>query len=224
DTLGCMARSLEDIALFRSVLLGVAHSPVAPLGRAPRIGFARTHLWEKAEASTRALIEDAATRLATNGAEVVDFTLPEAFADSETLHRRMTRLEVRNALAHERNTAWENISLSARGSIEEGDEVGFESFVRDLSGANALRMLFDEEMGDLDALITPSAPGEAPAGLSFTGATPFNYLWTLLHTPAVTIPSFTGSGGLPVGLQIVGRRWEDDRVLAVADWVRAQLD
>src|ERR1041385_7569802 len=45
DTLGVLARSVEDIALYRDVLLGIEPQPVRDLGRPPRIGFCRTHNW-----------------------------------------------------------------------------------------------------------------------------------------------------------------------------------
>jgi Asp-tRNA(Asn)/Glu-tRNA(Gln) amidotransferase A subunit family amidase len=70
----------------------------------------------------------------------------------------------------------------------------------------------------IDAVLTPSAPGEAPRGLRSTGTAIFNFIWTHLHMPAVTLPHFTGPNGLPVGVQLVGRRYEDDRHLAVAAW------
>ncbi len=71
----------------------------------------------------------------------------------------------------------------------------------------------------VDVLLTPSAAGEAPEGLGSTGQATFNYLWTHLYMPAVTLPRFSGPRGLPVGIQLVGRRHEDDRHLSVAAWV-----
>jgi Asp-tRNA(Asn)/Glu-tRNA(Gln) amidotransferase A subunit family amidase len=73
-------------------------------------------------------------------------------------------------------------------------------------------------------LLTPSAPGEAPEGIAFTGDPVFNSIWTLAHTPCVTLPAGTGSRGLPLGLQLVGLRHADDRLLSTAAWVAAHLD
>ena len=71
--------------------------------------------------------------------------------------------------------------------------------------------------------MTPSAPGEAPLGLHTTGNAIFNRMWTLLHTPAVTLPSHTGPHGLPVGVQVIGPLGMDDRLLAIAAWMHARL-
>jgi Asp-tRNA(Asn)/Glu-tRNA(Gln) amidotransferase A subunit family amidase len=82
---------------------------------------------------------------------------------------------------------------------------------------------------DLDVLITPSATGEAPAGLSAIGPSgsagpaAFQQMWTMLHTPAISVPVFTGPKGLPVGLQVVARRKEDERALLWAHWVHRAL-
>ncbi len=71
----------------------------------------------------------------------------------------------------------------------------------------------------LDVLLTPAAPGEAPAGLGWTGDPAFNSLWTALHAPCVTVPAGDRPGGLPLGVQLVGRVGEDAAVLAAAHWV-----
>jgi Asp-tRNA(Asn)/Glu-tRNA(Gln) amidotransferase A subunit family amidase len=74
-----------------------------------------------------------------------------------------------------------------------------------------------------DVLLTPSAPGEAPAGIDGTGDPAFNLIWTSLHVPCVTVPAGDGPGGLPLGLQVVGRLGDDARTLAAAHWIGAVL-
>ena len=76
---------------------------------------------------------------------------------------------------------------------------------------------------DFDALLTPSATGEAPLGLESTGNTAMNRLWTLLYGPCVTVPAGLGPSGMPLGVQIVGRPGEDARTLAAARWVEARV-
>src|SRR5262249_59854072 len=76
DTLGLLARSLDDIALYRDVLLGIAPEPITELGRAPRIGFCRTHLWSQVEPTTQRLFEDAAGGGAPAGAPGEEGELP----------------------------------------------------------------------------------------------------------------------------------------------------
>jgi Asp-tRNA(Asn)/Glu-tRNA(Gln) amidotransferase A subunit family amidase len=78
-------------------------------------------------------------------------------------------------------------------------------------------------MEGLDVLVTPSAPGQAPAGLEWTGDPVFNLIWTSLHGPCVTVPAGTGPDGLPLGIQIVTRIGEDRQALAWAQWVAAAI-
>jgi Asp-tRNA(Asn)/Glu-tRNA(Gln) amidotransferase A subunit family amidase len=78
-------------------------------------------------------------------------------------------------------------------------------------------------MADMDALLTPSAPGEAPEGLGWTGEPAFNSLWTMLHGPNVTIPAGTGPKGLPMGVQLVGRVGADATTLGWARWLQAAM-
>jgi Asp-tRNA(Asn)/Glu-tRNA(Gln) amidotransferase A subunit family amidase len=85
----------------------------------------------------------------------------------------------------------------------------------------AARRAFADAMAPFDALLTPSAPGEAPEGLSWTGDPAFNSLWTLLHVPCATVPAGEGPKGLPLGVQVVTGFGKDREALAWAEWVRA---
>jgi Asp-tRNA(Asn)/Glu-tRNA(Gln) amidotransferase A subunit family amidase len=71
--------------------------------------------------------------------------------------------------------------------------------------------------------LTPSAPGEAPVGLDSTGDASFNRGWTMLHVPCVSVPAGMGPGGLPIGVQIVGRIGADARTLAAAAFLEDAL-
>ncbi|MDE0384164.1 MAG: amidase family protein, partial [Defluviicoccus sp.] len=66
-------------------------------------------------------------------------------------------------------------------------------------------------------------PGEAPEGLGMTGDPIFQTTWTLLHLPCVTLPFATGPRGLPVGVQLIGRRGADAALLAAAKWFHARV-
>ena len=79
-------------------------------------------------------------------------------------------------------------------------------------GRGATRALFSE----VDILLTPSAPGAAPHGLETTGDPRFNRLWTLMGTPAISIPGFKDDSGMPLGIQAVARFGQDKRLLQAA--------
>jgi Asp-tRNA(Asn)/Glu-tRNA(Gln) amidotransferase A subunit family amidase len=68
----------------------------------------------------------------------------------------------------------------------------------------------------IDVWITPSAPGPAPEGLESTGDPVMNLPWTHSGLPTVTLPSGQSPQGLPLGLQVIGRADQDERLLAWA--------
>jgi Asp-tRNA(Asn)/Glu-tRNA(Gln) amidotransferase A subunit family amidase len=94
---------------------------------------------------------------------------------------------------------------------------------RALTGITKLNGLLDRVFDEFDAVVTPAAPGEAPRGLDTTGSPVFCTLWTLCGVPAVTLPLLQGSNDLPIGVQLVGRRGDDARLLRTARWLVARL-
>ena len=87
----------------------------------------------------------------------------------------------------------------------------------------SLRRHIDDIFSDVDALLTPSAVGEAPEGLGSTGNPNFNSIWTLAWTPCITMPNGTGPKGLPLGIQLVGARAHDEALFDIAAWVETRL-
>ena len=75
----------------------------------------------------------------------------------------------------------------------------------------------------VDVLLTFSAPGAAPKGLSSTGDPRFNRLWTLMGVPCVNVPATIADGGLPVGVQVIARFGDDAGALAAARFVEQAL-
>ena len=90
------------------------------------------------------------------------------------------------------------------------------------TAALAIRAL-DTIFTDVDVILTPAAPGEAPQGLGATGDPLFSRAWTLLGMPCISVPFGTGAQGLPLSVQLVGRRRTDRRLLAAAHWVQTRL-
>jgi Asp-tRNA(Asn)/Glu-tRNA(Gln) amidotransferase A subunit family amidase len=128
--------------------------------------------------------------------------------------------EAARALAHERRTAPELLSDSLREITQAHRDMRRSRYDDAMRHARECRQVFDGLFTDLDVLLTPSAPDEAPKGLESTGSSIFNRNWTLLGAPCVTVPFGRGEHGLPLGIQIVGRYDDDERVLQAAEWVR----
>ncbi|MBU8875775.1 amidase [Reyranella sp. MMS21-HV4-11] len=225
DTLGLMARTLEDIALFRAAVLKMPPVRIdRDIGR-PRIGVCRSPVWDQAEPETKALIEATATLLSDKGASVVDVYFAPQFTDIIDDHAAITGFESVRNYADERLRNPDKVSDELMsGPMKRGLAVSFERYVAAQRKATAFKAHVDSLFDKVDLLLTPSAPGEAPKGLAATGDPVFNSIWTLAGTPCVTLPAGTGPNGLPLGVQLVGLRHHDDRMLSLAAWVAAHLN
>jgi amidase len=224
DTLGILARSIEDIALYRDVLLGIDPSPMSEVERPPRIGVCRSHVWGEVEPATQALVEDAALRLARAGAHVEDVNLPAEFARLNDAHRWISSFEFARTFAWEIENHWDEISATLRkGRLADGIAGDFDRYVACKEFAEDCRRRLDAMWGGHDVLLTPAAFGEATVGdFAFEGV-PLYQLWTILHVPALSLPLFKGPNGMPVGLQLVARRHSDRDLFVHARWVYGRL-
>jgi amidase len=225
DTLGILARSVEDVALYRDVLLGVQPEPLPDAPGAPRIGFCRPYFWERLEPATRALLEGAARRLGAAGAAVEEVVLLASdYEGLEEAHRWITGFEMSRNLAWEIEHHFERISPGLReGRLRDGLACGYERYREMRSRVERSRGLLERTMERFDALLAPAAAGEAPLG-AHPVPHPYLYMiWTTLHVPSITLPVFRGPHGLPIGAQLVGRRYEDRKLLALARWAYGVL-
>jgi len=220
DTVGIFGRSASDSALALQVLSGRA--PVA-VRDTPRVGLWRTPRWNEADDATRSTIEKAAAALARAGAQVADFEMPAGTERLFDEHATIMHYESARALAWEYGHHRGLISATLLPRLEEGRAFTRRAYdgARELARDCRRRLFY--QMREIDFLVTPSAPGEAPRSLETTGSSLFNRVLTLLGVPCVTLPYGTGPHGLPLGVQLVGRHEGDMELLAWAEWAEARL-
>ncbi|MGQ0653294.1 MAG: amidase [Betaproteobacteria bacterium] len=224
DTVGVLARTVPDVALFTAALtdrrdLLVRDAPVSP----PRVAICRTYEWKEAAAETGEALEAAAAGLGGAGARVKDLELPKVFAGLNAAHTVILKFEVARALAYERLNHFTSFSPDFATLMKGCEQTSMEEYDRALDIARACRRELAELFAGFDILIAPSAPGEAPEGLGYTGNRVFNRIWSALLVPCVSVPFFKGPKGLPVGVQVTGPFGEDAKTLAHAHWAHRQL-
>jgi Asp-tRNA(Asn)/Glu-tRNA(Gln) amidotransferase A subunit family amidase len=224
DTIGIMARSVDDIALFRAAMMAIPYERPAIPERAPRLALCRTPHWDKAEPEGKAVLEEAAKRLAAAGADVVDTELPNACGNVSEMQNRHSFFEAPRNHAPERERHEALLSPALRdGRIAGGLKLTLDQFRAAWREADRMRAAASDWAGGFDAILTLPAPGQAPKTLASTGDAIFNGLWTMLHMPCLTLPAGRGPDGLPVGIQLVGKRHGDARLLDIGLWVESSL-
>ncbi len=223
DTIGVLARSVADCALLAGVVSGVDLGNPEAKSAPPLLGLCRTPFWERAAPETAAMMERVAGRLSQAGARVRAVTLPPLFDEFGAAHARVMNGESVRALGWEMLHARDQLSPGLREILEAALSAPPQAMTEAQGVLRDSRAAFADWMGDLDALITPAAPGVAPEGLEWTGDPAFNLIWTGLHVPCVTVPAGEGPGGMPLGVQVVARRGQDRAALAWAAWVQGGL-
>ena len=235
DHVGVFARSLADTAFILEVLAGYdpQDSDTRPLAAPafldrvdeepplpPRFAFVRTPVWDKADGEARAAFEALVNRL---GDRATTLDLGESYAKAWDDHRAIMAAD----MAHNLNAVVERggetaSSQQLRDFLAEGEKV---TAVRYLAAREAARRYatgFAEVFKEYDAIITPAATGIAPKGTA-TGSPIFCSLWTLTGLPALSLPLLTGEGDMPLGVQLIGERGDDARLLRTANWLIAKL-
>lgn len=219
DTIGAMACDVDGVALMFRAL--VQTPPFAAFdsrlqGETLRIGVCETDLADCAAPDAHRALHQATAQLREAGYLCEVAALPMSYSRMNKIGGLIIRYEVARALIAERMASLEDLSGVLRGRLEEGEAIDYVDYVEALRAVAEARREFDRFMTPWDALLTFSTTGEAPCGLQSTGDATFNSVWTLLGIPCLTLPFGRGKNALPLGIQLIGRRYEDERLLAIA--------
>lgn len=208
DTLGFFVRDLSLVAPLYEALAGVT---LRERDAKPRLALCRTEAWPQAEPATRAAIERearalGATEEVTLGPGLVEAQMAIMGAEAAEAMRDLPEAQLSSKL---------RAFLAAGRAVTPAQVQAARERV--ITGVLEL----ERALQSRDALITPAAAGEAPADLTITGDPLFSRIWTLLGAPCASLPLLQGPAGMPLGVQLVGRRGDDETLLAAARWILA---
>jgi Asp-tRNA(Asn)/Glu-tRNA(Gln) amidotransferase A subunit family amidase len=236
DHVGLFARTVGDIALLTEQLIGYDEADPDTRPRAkipfvniageeppldPMFAFVKTPMWERTDDDTREGFAELMQHLGKLAEEVELF--PSA-VEAWDQHQTIMSAEMALNLEREYNSGRDRLSEKLRKQIEQGREVRAIDYQRALARIDPIHESFVELFEQrYDAIITPAAPGPAPKGLDATGDPAFCTLWTLCGMPAISLPLMQAKNGLPIGLQLVGPRGGDARLLRTARWLTARV-
>ena len=236
DQVGVFGRTLGDVALAAEQIVGhdVFDPDTRPRARVafaaaaseeppfpPTLAYVRGPVWDRADEGTR---EAFAELVAALDQRVVDITLPESAHQALDWHKTIMEAEMAANLDREWEKGRDRLSEPLAAQLARGREVGALDYLRACARIPLLNAGFDDIFERCDVIITPATPGTAPAGLQFTGDPAFCTLWTLCGMPAVSLPLMQGEDGLPMGVQMVGRRGDDARLLRTARWLVSRIE
>ena len=232
DHVGLFSRSLEDLALLLEQLQGYDERDPDTRPRArvdyqriageeppiePMLAFIKTPHWERADPDLKEAYGELQETL---GAQIEEVELFPSAAEAWDWHKTIMEAEMTANLEPLWKAGEQKLSERLRGLIGRGRETRALDYQRALRRIAPAVESFDELFRErYDAILTPPALGTAPKGLGATGDPAFCVLWTLLGMPAITLPLMQGANGLPLGVQLVGRKGYDARLLRTARWL-----
>ena len=236
DHVGLFARSVEDLALLLEQLQGHDELDLDTRPRArvsfqtialeepplePMFAFIKTPHWQRTDPDTK---EAYAELQETLGKQVEEVELFPSAAEAWDWHRTIMECEMAANLEPLWVAGRDKLSEKLRSLLARGREAKALDYQRALRcilpAQESLDELFEQRY---DAILTPPALGTAPKGLGSTGDPVFCSIWTLLGMPAITLPLMQGENGLPLGVQLVGRKGYDARLLCTARWLEKKI-
>jgi len=236
DHVGLFARSIDDVALLLEQLQGYDERDPDTRPRArvdyqrisneepplePMLAFIKTPHWERADADLKEAYAELQEAL---GAQIEEVELFPSASEGWDWQRTIMEAEMSSNLEALWVAGKDKLSERLRGLMERGRETRVIDYQRTLRRIAPTIESFDELFRErYDAILTPPALGTAPKGLGATGDPAFCVLWTLLGMPAITLPLMQGANGLPLGVQLVGRRNYDARLLRTARWLEKKV-
>jgi Asp-tRNA(Asn)/Glu-tRNA(Gln) amidotransferase A subunit family amidase len=234
DQVGVFAGTVDDAALLAELLMvfdqedadmrPTARPPLRALAAStpplpPKLAFVKTPMWDEAEDDTKTAFAELVDFLGDSAAEV---ELPPIFDHAVDTHRTILEADLAVSFAHEYENGRDKLSSGLREMIERGGQVKAADYIRSIGRIPIFNRELDDIFKAYDAVLTPATVGEAPPP-DTTGSPVFCTIWTLLGVPAITLPLLHGPNGLPLGVQLVGRRGFDGRLLRTARWLTERV-
>jgi aspartyl-tRNA(Asn)/glutamyl-tRNA(Gln) amidotransferase subunit A len=214
DHVGPLARTVADCGLLLDALAGTPRGLSISL-QGCRIGIPDRYFTTASPDVLRAF-QCAIQGLRELGCRVELIRLPDLFEAAVEAGHLILRVEA--ATYHEQwfRTRPTDYSRKLANLIETGLATSAPAYVR----AQQLRVDARKQMRELfqriDLMATPATPTPAPEGLESTGDPVFNAPFSTLGMPSISVPMGTATNGLPLGLQLAARHFEEASLLAVA--------
>ena len=176
-----------------------------------------------ADRYSSSLSEGTLELLAALGKQVDRIPAPQSFAGLIESLRIIYSYELSQNLQSVRETHESMLTSTMRNALESADKITSQQYADALDVIPATVKWFSQLFNDYDAILTPSALGEAPLFEQGTGDPICCSIWTLAGLPCISLPLLEGIDDMPIGIQLVGGTNEDDRLFRATRWVLSAL-
>ena len=233
DHIGMFGRTVEDVALLAKILIKKdKHDPATihysaekileetkkgPLFE-PKFIFYKTDFWKIIDKKSRESFE----YFIKSFKNIEMFDTPSYFKDIHKYHQIIHETDLANNFSVYYKKYKSKLSKFMQSAIAKGNKYTAKEYAEAIDFKKQSYESYQEVFEDYHGVITPSSPGVAPKGLTNTGTAEFNKVWSYLGTPCISLPLLEGENKLPLGVQLVGDRYDDHRFLGVAKWLEKE--
>lgn len=227
DTIGWFGRYWQDISWLYSVLIQAddsgAHQQSTPAclpwKQAVRFAYYRGPYWEEVDASMQALVLHWAQKL---GAKEIDLPIDMSVINAH--HQLLMAVEMAQKKKGLSHSEWDRLSPSLQQLIGQGQRAPITKIGEAYRYLEWARLVFEHALQDIDVILAPAALGAAPQLGSHTGSSLVNRYWSALHVPCLSLPLGVDAQGMPLGVQLIARRFQDEQLFNAAALIQEHAD
>ena len=236
DTIGVFAKTVEDVALLAKTLIkkdiydpSTVHFAADKMLEECRKGpifepkfiFYKTEKWKNIHKDSKDAFDFFIKKFKKN---IEVFETPSYFKDIPKQHQIIHETDLANNFSLYYKKYKKKLSKYMQDAIAKGNKHSAKEYAEAIDFMKRSYDSYEEVFEDYHGVLTPSSPGVAPKGLKSTGTAEFNKVWSYLGTPCISLPLLQGENNMPLGVQLVGARYDDHRFLGVANWLEKECN
>ena len=234
DQIGVFGKSVEDVARLAKILIKkdsfdpatiyfsadnmISSVKEGPLYE-PKFIFYKTDFWKMIDKKSKEAFEYFIKSFKKN---IEIFDTPSYFKDIHKYHQIIHETDLANNFSDYYKKSKNKLSKYMQSAIKNGNKYSGKEYAEAIDFMKRSYESYKEVFEDYHGILTPSSPGVAPKGLKSTGTAEFNKVWSYLGTPCISLPLLQGENNLPLGIQLIGEKYDDNRFLGVASWIEKE--
>ncbi len=236
DHIGVFGKKVEDVALLSKILIKKDNYDEATIHYSseymleecikgppfePKFIFYKTNSWKKIDKKSRESFEYFIKSFKKN---IEVFDAPSYFKDIDKNHRIIHETDLSNNFQIYYKKSKNKLSKEMQSAISRGMKYSAKEYLDAVDFMKRSYESYKEVFEDYHGVLSPCSTGVADKGLKSTGSADFNRVWSYMHTPAISLPLLQGENNLPLGVQLIGGKYDDHRFLGTARWLEKKSE